>query len=56
MGGEQRTPMSAYSCGIRCEDSVDQYGIKFTYDYKEAALSLLTGAGTDLLEVGDILR
>jgi len=56
MGAEQTIPWPAYSCGVSFEDSVDQDRIQFTYDYKEAALGLLAGAGTNTLEVGDIFR
>jgi hypothetical protein len=56
MGAEQATAWPAYSCGIRFEESVDQYKIKFTYNSKEAAHSLLARGGTNLLEVGNIFR
>ena len=53
--GSKGHPGQPVQCGIRFEDSVDQYRISFTYDSKEAACSLLAGAGTNLLEVRDTL-
>jgi len=54
--GAKGTLASLFNVVTRFEDSADQYRIKFTYDSKEAARSLLAGGGTGLLELGDRFR